>query len=75
MKATLKFKIPEERENHLVAIHAEDLYYVIYEVDLLLRNGLKYGHEYKTPDEALEAIRDFLHNELRDRNCSLEMMS
>ncbi len=75
MKATLEFTLPDEREEHLVAVHAENLYFALYEIDGQLRNWLKHGHEFKTADEALEAVREFLNDELRDRNCSLEMMS
>ena len=39
-----------------------------------LRSALKYGHSYKTADEALEAARDALYEELRSHGIDIDKM-
>jgi hypothetical protein len=75
MEATLKFDLPEERDDHIVAVHAADLYLTLLDMDNWLRNKLKYGHDLKTADEALEIARDKLFDVMEDRGVNLDMMS
>jgi predicted nucleotidyltransferase len=65
-KATLTFNLPEERYEHEVAINGHKWKSIVYELSILLRNKLKHGNDYKTPDEALEDIKTTLWNECRD---------
>lgn len=67
-KATLNFKLPEEQYEYKNAIHGGDWKSIVYEVSMFLRNKLKYGHEFKDANEALEAVRDELWNECKDAN-------
>ncbi len=67
-KATLTFNLPEEQLEYRTAVHASDWKGVVWEVSMFLRNKLKHGHEFKTADEALEAVRDELWNECKDNN-------
>ncbi len=64
MKATLTFDMPDEQPEFDMARYGADYHAALWEIDSLLRNALKHGHEYKTADEALEAIRNRLHEEL-----------
>ena len=43
MKATLEFNLPEDRAEHLRAVHAGAAWCALFEVDNRLRNLLKYG--------------------------------
>jgi hypothetical protein len=43
MKATLEFNLPEDRAEHLRAVHAGAAWCALYEVDNRLRNIFKYG--------------------------------
>jgi hypothetical protein len=43
MKATLEFNLPEDRAEHLRAVHAGTAWCALFEVDNRLRNLLKYG--------------------------------
>jgi len=43
MKATLEFNLPEDRAEHLRAVHADAAWCALFEVDNRLRNLLKYG--------------------------------
>jgi len=62
-KATMTFNLPEERYEYACAIHGADWKSIVYEVSMFLRNKLKHGHEYKTADEALEAVKAELWEE------------
>lgn len=65
-KATISFTLPEEHDEHQAAIHGQDWKHIVYEVSMFLRNKLKYGHEFKSADEALEAVRTHLWDECND---------
>jgi hypothetical protein len=74
MKAILEFKLPEDASDHLLATHASDFYLSLFDMDQYLRNILKYGHEFKSADEALEKVREELHEIMTERNVSTEMV-
>jgi hypothetical protein len=57
MEAILKFQLPEEQEEYEITCRARDYHGVLWDVDNILRNYLKYGHKFKDADEALEDIR------------------
>lgn len=67
-KANLSFKLPEEKSEYFLAVHAGDWHDIVYELDMMLRNALKHGHEYKTANDALGAVRDRLWAECKERN-------
>jgi hypothetical protein len=56
MKATLEFQLPEEREEHIRAVHAVDAWALLDDIDQELRRILKYGSEI-TRDQLAESIR------------------
>jgi len=66
MEATLKFNLPEEKSECDIAFHAMDFVLALSDLDAKLRSWLKYGHEFKNADEALEKIRACLHESLDD---------
>ena len=74
MKATLEFDLPEDYTDHLIAVHALDWALTCFDMDDKLRSWLKYGNEFKSPDEALEVVRDCLFEIMEMRNISLEMI-
>jgi len=74
MKATLTFDLPEDECSFRIAGTAMEWALTCFEIDQILRNYLKYGHEFKTIDEALETVRTRLNEELANRNISLEMI-
>lgn len=68
MQATLSFNLPEEETELRQSLNASAWEAMVFE--LLrheLRNFLKYGHNFKTPDEALEYIRDWIVDDMEDR--------
>lgn len=60
MKAALVFTLPEENQEHLDAVHGTDWRLAHDQVAQQVRNWLKYGYTFKTPEEALEAVRKAL---------------
>ena len=65
MKAILEFNLPEENYQHKVALQGADLRLIICTLDNMLRGYLKYGHEFKNADDAIETIRKDLHHDLQ----------
>ena len=79
MKAILKFKLPEEADDHKLAVQASSWYLTAWDLDQFLRNLLKHGsaegvdlETLTSPEDALEATRTFLHEILQHRNLSLD---
>lgn len=72
--AMLKFNLPEDQSAHLAAIHGLDWALVCLAIHREIRAWLKYGHSFNTPGEVLEAVDGLLHDEMSDRNISLEMI-
>lgn len=56
MKATLEFQLPEERDEHIRAVHAADAWALLDDIDQELRRIVKYGSEI-TRDQMAESIR------------------
>jgi hypothetical protein len=65
VKATLEFQLPDEREEHIRAVHAADAWATIDDIDRELHRILKYGSEI-TRDQLAETIRTQI-NELCQR--------
>ena len=66
MKAILEFNLPEEEEQFNVASKGMDWALIVWEIDQLLRNKLKYG----APTHhvhLLEELRDTLNNLVEDK--------
>lgn len=61
MKATLEFNLPDEDRDHHNALHGADWKGVCEDLDRQLRDWLKHGHKFKTPYEALQAVRTLLN--------------
>lgn len=74
-KITMEFNLPEEEEQAGLVFHAEDLYFVLYDLDRHLRSQLKYQ---KIPEEQVQAytdIRKKLHEYMDAHDVHLEMLS
>jgi len=71
MKAILEFNLPEESTEHQDAIDAGKIKSVLCEMDKILKNYLKYGHEFKKATEAIEEIRMTLNESLKDNEINI----
>lgn len=72
--ATLKFKLPEEHTEYLLAQMGTNLHSAIHSFDQKLRIFIKHGSsDYKdlTPTEVLEKVRGELHELLEEYNIDL----
>jgi len=67
MKAILEFELPRDKENFDASAKGMDWAIVAWDLDELLRKMLKYGHEYKDADTALQQVKDTLNEMLIDR--------
>ena len=75
MKAIIEFNSPEDNNEHRIAVDSMSWALTAWDIDRKLRDWLKYGHEFKTADEAIEKTREFLHETLYERNISLDMIN
>jgi hypothetical protein len=58
MKATLEFSLPEERVEHLQAVHAPEAWGLLHDLDDHLRNVVKHGEgDYKTVNDLAIFLR------------------
>ena len=68
MEAILKFNLPEEEEQFNIANKGMDWALLAMDLDQSMRSLLKYHpEEYKTGEQALEHIREELHNIMSER--------
>ena len=65
MKATLEFKLPDDRVEFEQAVHVGALASALSELDNGARNHLEYGHKFHTPDEVLTWVREQIEPEIR----------
>lgn len=71
MKAILEFNLPEDQRSFEMANQAPDMVSAIGHFEDTLRSYIKYGHNFKTANEALEAIRTLLHEEINIRRINI----
>jgi hypothetical protein len=69
--ATLTFPLPECEEEHHNAMHGGAYRALVCDIDNWLRDRLKYGHEYKDVDKALQDLRDYLYERKEDYSLQL----
>lgn len=65
-KAILEFILPEDEWDFKAAQSGTKMRGLFFEIDQDLRNKLKHGHEFKSPDEALEYVRSIIHEGVGD---------
>jgi len=72
MQVIIKFNLPEETNELKLALRGNDYWSVLWDLSQLLRDKLKYGHDHKTADEAIEAIQRELFGLIEDSGCPLD---
>jgi hypothetical protein len=73
MKAILKFSIPKEEVDFMIAVKATEYHSTLWDIDQYLRNKIKYN-EQNLPEECVEQlqfVRDKLNECMKDRNIQL----
>jgi hypothetical protein len=65
MKAILEFDLPDDNEEHVYAVNATKTMIALHDIDNQLRTWLKHGgYKFTTIDDALQAVRDMLHEDI-----------
>ena len=74
MKAILRFTLPEENNDFMLAKKGSEWANVLYTVDKRLRDWLKYGlpPTFKSAERALEGIREILNEEMQASNLTFD---
>ena len=62
----LKFNLPEEKSEFEMSYKGQDYRIIIDNIDNKLREFQKYGHTFKSADELLSFIREFISELLND---------
>ena len=62
MEAILKYELPEEQSEFVLASRGQDYFNTLWDLDIDARNFLKHGHNFKSADEVLEWLRQFILN-------------
>ena len=71
MKLKLEFDLPEERDEAMDAVHASVWHSILLDLDERCRGKIKHGNKFKTPDGALQAVRDYIRDECADSGVNL----
>ena len=76
MKAILEFSLPEERKDHLYAVHGVDFLCALHDLDEALRLQVKHNHPQRSEDylNACSDIRDWLREYMDSNGVNLEML-
>ena len=72
MKATLKFKLPEEEHEFNNAFQGAKMHYILWDVDQWLRAKMKYEELSDGQYDAFKETRDHLRRLLIEANIDLE---
>ncbi len=60
MEGVLHYNLPEEEQDFKLAQRGKDYFKFLWDLDQELRNWLKYGHNFKSPNKVMEKIREEL---------------
>lgn len=71
MKGKLEFNLPEEQEEFRLALDGSKCNIILFNISQKLRSWLKYDHEFKSADEALEAVREYFWEEIEDKHIEI----
>lgn len=59
----LVFKLPENEEEHLLAVNGARYHSALWNIDQQCRSWLKHGHSFESAEQALEAVRRLIVEE------------
>ena len=70
-QVVMKFTLPRDKEWFEASYYGIDWRAVVEEMDEQIHSWIKHGHNFKSVEEALEAMQDFLQESMSARNLSL----
>ena len=69
MKATLEFNLPEDREDHIMALRGHEAFIALGEIVEKFRTLDKYENELVTDEKiSISVVRDEIHGIISERN-------
>lgn len=68
-EAILKYYLPDDQDDFILALHGKDFWVVLFEFDQWLRNEIKYK------DKDYQPVRDMLYELMGTYNVNLDMVS
>jgi hypothetical protein len=71
MKATLEFNLPEEREEHQVALDGQKWAGIACGMNEQLRSWMKHGHGFANAEQALDETRKLLLQSIENEGLTL----
>ena len=73
MKATLKFKLPQDYEDYRMAVNASAYHHILFSLDQWLRGFIKYPPDDMSEEKyaTYQEVRDKLHELIADQNIDL----
>ncbi len=76
MKATLKFNLPDDDQEFVLATNASNFWSVLWELDQDLRAKTKYASDDLPQDkyDAYQEVRDKLYELMSESNISFDMV-
>ena len=74
MKAILEFNLPDDQDAYTLAQNGGKLYAVVWDALQFIREKLKYGHDFTTPDAALENVRQQILDHLEMRGINIDIL-
>jgi len=74
MKAMLVFNLPDERDEHKLALNGVSFYQVLSEIDNQLRTWEKHGNPFKDTGDAVRQIRTLLRDAMEDKQVGFWMV-
>jgi len=60
MKGKLEFDLPEDNDSFKLAQRGSAYFSFLFDLDQTLRDWLKYKHQFKSPGEVMEKIREMI---------------
>lgn len=57
---TMQLTIKDDEKKAARALNADDAFILIHDIDNSLRDKIKHGHDFKTPEEAMEYVREMI---------------
>ena len=65
MKAILEFTLPEDSDAFKLAQRGSAYFSFLFDLDQTLRDWLKYKHQFKSPEEVMEKIREMIAEDVK----------
>lgn len=73
MKVTFSFNLPDDQREYEVAKQADNMQSLLWDFSQQLRSYRKYGHSFKTADDALDHIREDFYRLMNNHGVNIDL--